>query len=72
MRKNIGNTDRVIRGMAAVVILILFLTGIIRGQAAVFAGIAALVLLFTSLTSFCPCYIRLNINTSGKKEEEVK
>lgn len=70
MRKNVGNTDRIIRGLVAAVIIVLFLAKVIQGQAALFAGIAALILLFTSLTSFCPCYIRLNINTSVKKEKE--
>ncbi|HKJ80600.1 MAG TPA: DUF2892 domain-containing protein [Ignavibacteriaceae bacterium] len=69
MKKNVGKIDRLLRGTAALVIIILFLTKVIEGQGALFLGIIAIVLLFTSLTSFCPCYIRLNVNTSGSKNK---
>ena len=68
MKRNVGNIDRIIRGSAAIIILILYFTDVIQGQAAILLGIAALVLLFTSISSFCPCYLRLNISTSDKKE----
>ena len=69
MKTNVGITDRIIRGSAALLIIILYLTNVIEGQAALFLGFAALILLFTSVTSFCPCYIRLNINTNKKIEK---
>lgn len=72
MKKNVGKTDRVLRGAAALVIVLLLITKTVDGQGAVFLGIAAIALLFTSLTSFCPCYIRLNVNTSGKKDKPEK
>ena len=68
MKKNVGKIDRILRGSAAIIILILYFTNVIQGQAAILLGIAALVLLFTSISSFCPCYLRLNISTSDKKE----
>ena len=67
MKKNVGKIGRIIRGIAAIAILLLYMTKIIQGQAAILLGIAFVVLLFTSFTSFCPCYLRLNINTSDKK-----
>ena len=70
MKKNLGGIDRVIRGAAALTIIVLLLTKNVNGGTAVLMGFAALILLFTSVTSFCPCYVRLNINTSGKKDEE--
>ncbi len=72
MKKNLGNIDRIIRGVAGLGILILFATKIITGQAVFFMGIVALVLLLTSVTSFCPCYIRLNINTAKSNSEKNK
>lgn len=69
MKKNVGNIDRILRGAGALVIIVLLLTKTVDGQAAVFLGVAAIALLFTSLTSFCPCYIRLNVNTAGKKDK---
>ena len=68
MKRNVGMIDRIIRGSAAIIILLLYFTNMIQGQAAILLGIAAIVLLFTSISSFCPCYLRLNINTSDKKE----
>ena len=68
MKRNVGNIDRIIRGNAAIIILMLYFTNVIQGQAAILLGIAALVLLFTSISRFCPCYLRLNISTSDKKE----
>ncbi len=67
MKKNIGNIDRILRGGAAIVLILLSLTGLIEGQAAVFAGIGAIVLLLTGLTGMCPCYVRLNYTTLKKK-----
>ncbi len=68
MKKNVGNIDRVLRASAALILLVLSLTGVIEGQAAAFAGIGAIVLLLTGLTGMCPCYIRLNVNTSKQKD----
>jgi hypothetical protein len=68
MRKNVGKIDRMLRGSAAIIILLLYLTKVIQGQLAILLGIAALMLLFTSISSFCPCYLRLHISTSNKKE----
>ena len=67
MKKNVGKIDRIVRVSAAIIILLLYLTNIVQGRAAILLGIAAIALLFTSFTSFCPCYLRLNINTSDKK-----
>lgn len=66
MRKNVGNTDRIIRGAAALLILILALFKIIEGPLAVLLGAAALVLVLTGLIGVCPCYIRLNLTTLKK------
>ncbi len=72
MKKNLGKFDRVIRALAGISILLLMYTQTITGSATFIFGIIALVLLFTSVTSFCPCYVRLNINTGGKNPEENK
>ncbi len=66
MKKNIGSFDRALRAAAALVLVLLSLTGIIDGPAAVFAGIGAIVLLLTGFTGMCPCYIRLNVSTIKK------
>jgi hypothetical protein len=65
-RKNIGRTDRIARASAAAVIGILVLVGTIRGTPALVLGIAALVLLFTSVTGFCSLYVPFGISTVRK------
>jgi hypothetical protein len=67
MKKNVGKIDRIIRGLVAVAILLLYLTHQINGNIAAFFAIIALVMFLTSTLGFCPCYIRLNVNTLKKK-----
>ncbi len=69
MRKNVGRIDRIIRTVAAIALVILLLTGKITGGAVYLFGFAALILLFTGTTSFCPCYVRMNINTNQNREK---
>lgn len=68
MKKNLGLTDRAIRVLAAIVIAILYFTKTVSGSLALFLGIIALVLIFTSLINFCPLYSVFGINTSKKKK----
>ncbi len=72
MKKNVGTIDRVLRGFVAVGILALYLTHQVQGGTAAILGIIALVFLFTSVTSFCPCYVRLNISTGKNKTATEK
>lgn len=66
MTKNMGSADKMIRLIAAAVILILNFTGVIQGTLAVVLLIVAAVFVLTSLISFCPLYPLLGINTKGK------
>ncbi len=63
MRKNMGNIDRIIRTLVAVVIGFLLLTGKLSGALAVILGIFAVVLLVTSIIGWCPAYLPLGIST---------
>jgi hypothetical protein len=65
--KNMGSADRLIRGAAALLILVFILTGALEGAAAVILGIVAAVLLGTSAVGHCPMYPPLKITTLGKK-----
>lgn len=56
MKKNVGTTDKVIRMLIAAVIAVLTLMHVITGTVAIVLLIAAIVLLITSLVSFCPLY----------------
>ncbi|MFH1118574.1 MAG: DUF2892 domain-containing protein [Bacteroidota bacterium] len=67
MKKNMGSADRIIRLAIAVLIAVLFFTGIINGTAGIVLLIVALVFALTSLISFCPLYPLIGMNT-GKKQ----
>ena len=68
MTKNVGNTDRIVRSVAAVIMLFLILTGAVEGTLAVVLGIVAVALLLTSAIRFCPAYIPLKLSTiKGQK-----
>lgn len=72
MRQNIGNLDRSIRLLIAVMFGIFYLTGIITGATATVLLILALIFVFTSLIKFCPLYIPFKISTIKKSTTEQK
>jgi len=67
MKKNIGNTDKLIRLILALVIAVLYFLNVITGTLALVLGIVAVVLVATSLLNFCGLYAILGINTCKTK-----
>lgn len=66
MKSNMGSTDRIIRLVIAVVVLILFMSDVITGTLGwVLIAIAAIFTL-TSMINFCPLYTVLGISTKKK------
>lgn len=63
MTKNMGNIDRLIRTLLAVLVGILYYTGVISGTTAIILGIIAVVFLLTSLLSTCPLYMPFGLST---------
>ncbi|PKP63119.1 MAG: DUF2892 domain-containing protein [Alphaproteobacteria bacterium HGW-Alphaproteobacteria-7] len=63
MRKNVGNIDRALRLIAAVIAIALAFMGVLTGTAAIVAYVVAGVLVLTSLVSFCPLYRLLGLRT---------
>jgi hypothetical protein len=64
MKKNMGTADRFLRILAAVAIVVLYLTGSIGGMTAVVLGvIVAVVFAITSVVGFCPGYVPFGIST---------
>jgi hypothetical protein len=70
MTKNVGNLDKVIRILLALVIIILYWTNLITGTVVLILGLIAIILLLTSFLSFCPLYTFLKISTCKKNEKE--
>jgi hypothetical protein len=51
-----GNTDRLLRIMAAIVIVVLYFAGVLTGTWAIILLVLAAVLALTSFMRFCPLY----------------
>jgi hypothetical protein len=67
MKKNMGNTDRIIRLVIAGVLALLWFQNIITGTLGIVALVVAGVFVLTSLVSFCPLYTLFGINSCGTK-----
>lgn len=67
MQKNMGNLDRTIRVVLALIMGILIGTGVITGTLGYVLLAFSAVFVLTSLVSFCPLYTLLGINTCPKK-----
>jgi DUF2892 family protein len=69
MIKNIGNLDKVIRIFFAIVIGVIYFSGLINGVTAIFLLALASILFFTSVIGACPLYQVFGIST--KKVNDV-
>ena len=63
-----GNADRAIRVIIAVLIAVLYFTNVISGTLGLILLIVAGVFVLTSLVSFCPLYSLVGINTCPVKK----
>jgi uncharacterized membrane protein len=68
MKKNMGNLDRILRLVVAVVIAILYFTNTISGTVAIVLGVLAIIFALTSTISFCPLYLPFGLSTRPKNE----
>ena len=66
MKKNIGTTDRIIRLILAAIFAILYFTGTVSGTLGIILLVLAVILLLTSLVSFCPLYLPFKFSTLKK------
>lgn len=70
MKKNMGNTDKIIRVIIAVIIAALYFTGTITGTLGIVLLVLAGVFVITSFMSFCPLYAPFGLSTCPTKDEE--
>lgn len=68
MKKNMGNADRAIRVVIAILIAVLYFTNVISGTLALVLMFLAAVFVLTSLISFCPLYSLIGVNTCQVKK----
>ena len=69
MKKNMGSYDKLIRLVIAIVLIVLYYTGVIAGTLGIIGLVLALVFTVTSLISFCPLYTLFGLNTSKKEKK---
>ena len=70
MKKNMGNLDKLIRILVAIVVAILVYAKVITGTLGIVLSIAAIVFVLTSLVGFCPMYLPFGISTCKTKKKE--
>ena len=68
MKKNMGNTDRIIRIILAAIVAVLYFTNIIPGTLGIVLLVLAGVFVVTSFVSFCPLYALVGLNTCPSKK----
>lgn len=68
MKKNMGMADRVIRALIAIVIGILYFTGVITGTLGIVLLVLACIFLATSVLSICPLYLPFKLSTTKKAD----
>ncbi len=67
MKKNMGNADRTIRIIAAIVFAILYFTGTVTGTWGIVLLVLGAIFLLTSFVGFCPLYAIVGMNTCAAK-----
>lgn len=68
MKKNMGSTDKLLRIIAALAMIVLYATGIVEGTVGIVLIVLAVVFMLTSFISFCPLYLPFGINTAKEKK----
>lgn len=68
MKNNVGNTDKIIRLIIALVLGGLYFAEIVTGALGIVLLIIAAVMVLTALSGFCPLYTLIGMNTCKHKE----
>ncbi len=63
MKKNVGQTDRIIRGVLGIILLYLRFAGILTGTMGIIALVVGIIAIATAFLNFCPAYNLFKINT---------
>ena len=68
MKKNMGNTDRIVRIVLAAIMAYLFFSDTVTGVFGIILIVLAGVFVLTSLVSFCPLYTLVGFNSCPAKK----
>lgn len=63
-----GNADRIVRLLLAVVMVVLYFTNTVTGTFGIILLVLAGVFVLTTLVSFCPLYTLVGLNTCPAKK----
>ena len=63
MKRNLSNTDRIVRIIVAAVFAYLYFAGVVGGTLGIVLLVLAVVFVATSAISFCPLYLPFKFNT---------
>ena len=63
MKRNMSNTDRIVRVVIAALFAYLYFGGIVTGALGIVLVILGGVFLFTSIVAFCPLYAPFKLST---------
>lgn len=63
MKRNMSNTDRVIRVVIAALFAYLYFGGVVTGTLGIVLVVLGAVFLLTSIVSFCPLYTLFKLST---------
>lgn len=68
MKTNVGNIDRIIRIVLAIVLAGLYFGGIVEGTIGIIILVLAAVFTLTAIVGFCPLYTLVGLNTCPAKK----
>jgi len=63
MKRNLSNTDRIVRVVVAALFAYLYFGGIVTGILGIVLVVLGAVFLLTALVAFCPLYAPFKFNT---------
>jgi hypothetical protein len=64
MKRNMSNTDRIIRVVVAALFAYLYFSGTVAGTLGIVLVVLGAVFLLTSVIAFCPLYVPFKLNTN--------
>lgn len=67
MKTNMGSADRVIRTLVAIIIVVLYYTGVFSGTISIVLLVLAGIFMVTSIIGVCPLYMPLGLSTVKRK-----
>ncbi len=63
MKRNMSNTDRIVRVVVAALFAYLYFSGTVAGTLGIVLVVLGAVFLLTSVVAFCPLYVPFKIST---------